>query len=142
LFSGSFYLVVKYGAIRSMYGPSFVTLSVLASTLYLYYAAAEKRWHRFLPLVLVLMSFLIHQYLILSIKNQNHATLEKKIWLLKEKMAECNEPCVINISNLEEGLVRDWVLHEDYYRDFASWQKNLYFPNKEISFRVEKTKAK
>ena len=136
LISGGIYLIIIYSAIRAMYGASFVITSVLLWTLLNFYRSSLKRKIILFPLALIIFTFSLHQMLILSTKSANAKVIDTKIKELKKKMADCNEPCIIELGDLKEGLIRDWVLHEDYYQGFALWQKNQHFPQKNIKFNL------
>ena len=101
LISGGIYLIIIYSAIRAMYGASFVITSVLLWTLLNFYRSSLKRKIILFPLALIIFTFSLHQMLILSTKSANAKVIDTKIKELKKKMADCNEPCIIELGDLK-----------------------------------------
>lgn len=133
--SGAIILPLNYGAIRALYGAQAFMIALGSVGLI---ALIQK--HKNLGLIftgIFSLIFVIHLQMIFSLKDKNHKLVQAKILSLRQDLETCPSPCQITLKDLDKGFSRDWVLHEDYWLDFAHYVKNKYYPDLIVTFVKE-----
>jgi hypothetical protein len=119
-------------AYRALFGSQIYILTILSFVL----VKLKSKIKYFLAFFFLI--FTIQNFRVYSIKDKNYHVLEKRSAELIIKMQSCLPPCVLEVSGLNEGLRRDWVLHPDYWEFFIQWLHKKHFPDKDITFKIIK----
>lgn len=136
ILSMGIYWALAYSARRALYGSGLFVNALLVLAAYLVLSRTDKTFKKIIFSSLFLLIFISHTLNIFSIKNKNYHVLQGKEMQLVKEISACKEPCKIELSSLDSGLKRDWVLHEDYWIAYAEWIKQKHYPQKKVKFKI------
>lgn len=125
--SSSIVFLMGYFATRAMYGASFVFNALMILWLAKSYGVwfeNRQKVRVFLSFAIIFISLAGFTIFIFDLKDQNTAILKKKEQAMIAYWKTCDFKCDLSEEtkkSLSQGLVRGWVLAEDYHEDFINW---------------------
>ena len=121
---GSLVFAMGYFAPRALFGASLCVNAFLIVLIEraLYKTRILTRWS---VLILIGGSFFGQSVLIYSLKDTNSKILGQKEENLVTHLRQCAQQqaqeCVVETTQIPQGLTRGWVLHSDYVEDYVGW---------------------
>jgi hypothetical protein len=131
--SGSLVFVMGYFAERALYGADLCVNALMIVYLNHALRSASVRI-KGATMGLIAISFFGLTLMIYDLKSTNAKVLNEKAVAVTAFLRNCSEPCTVAPAEISQGLVRGWVLHEDYAADFIAWINAKERINKVILF--------
>jgi hypothetical protein len=131
--SGGLVFVMGYFAERALYGAEVLANALVIVFLDQAFRTASVRI-KAATTGMIAVSFLGLSLMIYDLKNTNAKILDQKAVALTEFLRSCPEPCYVDVAEISKGLIRGWVLHEDYVPDFVAWINARERINKSLLF--------
>jgi hypothetical protein len=127
-----------YPAPRAYYGPQILQGLCFAYLLFLA-LEKEKRFHfrSIAPLLLLGTAFLSQWGYIFHVKDNNYWVIRKNERSILDSMKSCSAPCHLVFPTPDQGTGKDNIFPEFSWIPYYERLHFLYFPQKEIYFRVE-----
>lgn len=91
----------------------------------------------FWPLPLLMLVYATQWGRILNIKHYNSDVLAHDASLLGDRMARCQDPCVLRVPPPGADLRSDWVLPQFVWNYYYQRLGLLFFPNRGIRFEIQ-----
>jgi hypothetical protein len=118
--SGSLVFVMGYFTKRALYGADVCVNALLIA--YLEQALKRSRQgFKFASVSLIAVACVGLSLMIYDLKSTNARIMDQKAATMAQFLRQCSAPCIVDLSDIPNGLVRGWVMHPDYAASFVDW---------------------
>ena len=131
--SSSHALIMSYYAPRAIHGAVVLKLILFGFILSRFAIRASSQLKGFV-LVLLMVAYLGESIVIFSKKTKNTQILEQREKIWTQTFKDCQEPCVLSIGGLNQGLDTDWTLPNFVFEPYLRWIQQKNRIQKNISF--------